>query len=517
MSINRRVLFRTAGLAAGAAGAGALLNACGAPTPASGPVENTGPVVARQGGALRAVFTGGGAAESLDPFGSGSPADFVRGDVVFDSLFTLREGEAVPALADEVRVDPGATSFVVKLREGVQWHDGSSFTAADVVYSFRFMSSPERAYPSQLSAYFDFDNVQIRDSLTLVVPTRQPVGDPALFLAAFPGKMVKNGARFSGSTAVGTGAYQIAAFEAGRESRLKRFDGHWAGKAPADELVLLSLADPQAKVNAVVTGQADYAGDIPFTTGRAGVPGNDFEVRTAGERNRTAYGWILNTTIKPFDDPRARKAVRLAIARQELVNAVLLGYGTPGNDLLCAGAKYFLSRAPLARDVDQARRLVKESGADAAEIVFRTAEWEIGYNASTQLLAEQLKEIGLKVRAQVVSPPEFFEPNAVAAANAVTFSTGAVPLAVMYGRLGATPPLALKDSEFAAAFGKAIGSADQAGRAKAWGAVQEVMFDRGNTVVWGQADVLSLARKTVAGIEVRDQAKYPYLGKAGLA
>ncbi|ANN15963.1 ABC transporter substrate-binding protein [Amycolatopsis orientalis] len=517
MSINRRVLFRTAWLASGVAGAGVFLNACGTAAPASGPVRNTGPAVARRGGTLRAVFTGGGAAESLDPFGGGSPADLVRSDVVFDSLFMLRGGEVVPALATGVEAGPRDGSFVLKLREGVKWHDGSPFTAEDVAYSFRFMSSPDRAYPSQLSAYFDFEAVRVRDPLTLVVPTRKPVGDPALFLAAFPGKMVKNGATFGGATAVGTGAYRVTAFEAGRETRLERFDEHWAGQSPADGIVLLSLSDPQAKVNAVLTGQADYASDIPFTTGKTGVAGDDFEVRTAGEQSRTAYGWVLNSTIKPFDDPRARKAVRLGIDRQALVDTVLLGFGTPGSDLLCAGAEYFTPRQPLARDLDQARRLVKESGADAEEIVLRTAEWEAGYNVSTQLLVEQLKEIGLKARADIVSPTEFFEPDGVQAANAVAFSSGAVPLAVMYGRLSAYPPLALADDEFTAAFGTAIGSADEAERAKAWGVVQDVMADRGNTVVWGLADVLSLARKTVAGIEIRDQAKYPYLGKAGPA
>ncbi|MFD9735278.1 ABC transporter substrate-binding protein [Umezawaea sp. NPDC059074] len=517
MSINRRDLFRTAGMALGVAGAGAFLSACGTSAPAAGPVRNTGVTTARPGGVLRAVFTGGGAAENLDPFGSGSPVDFVRSDVVFDSLFTLHAGEVVPALATGVEVGPGATSFTLKLRDGVKWHDGTPFTAQDVVYSFTYMSSADRAYPSELGRYFDFTAVQVRDPLTLVVPARQPIGDPALFLAAFPGKVVKNGAAFAGTTAIGTGAYQLTAFEAGREARLKRFEDHWGGKAPADELVLLSLTDPQAKVNAVVTDQADYAGDIPFTTAKTGVASADLEVRTAGEANRTAFGWVLNTTRAPFDDPRARKAVRLAVDRQALVDSVLLGYGVPGNDLLCAGAKYFSSRAPITRNVDEAKRLVAESGAAKTEVVIRTAEWEIGYNASTQLLVEQLKAIGLNARAEVVGPAEFFEPNAVAAANAVAFSSGGIPLTVMYGRLSAYPPLGLADEKLTAAFGTAVGSADEAARAQAWADVQDVMFDHGNTVVWGQADVLSLARKTVAGVDVRDQPKYPYLGKAGLA
>lgn len=512
MSLTRRDLLRTAGIA----GAGLFLGACAPAAPASGPVAGAGAAAARRGGVLRAVFTGGGAAESLDPYTGGSPIDFVRNDVLYDALFTLDKAEVVPGLALAAEPAADGRSFVLRLRPDVRWHDGTTLTAQDVAYSLRYMNAPERAYPSQLGSYVDVAGVKIRDTMTLEVPTKQALGDPALFLAAFPAKIIKDGATsFTAATAVGTGAYRVTAFEAGREARLARFDGHWGGAAPADELVLLSLTDPQAKVNAVLTGQADYAGDIPFTTAKTGVTGADLEVRTAGAANRTALGFVLNPTLKPFDDPRARKAVRLAIDRQALVDTVLLGYGAVGNDLLCAGAKYFSAKEPLARDVDGARRLIREAGAEGAEVTIRSAEYEIGYNASTQLLAEQLKEIGLVVKPQIVGPAEFFTPAAVAAANAVAFSGGAIPLAVMYGRLAGFPGLAFPDDKLTAAFGTAVASTDEVTRAKAWAEVQDVMFDRGNTIVWGQADVLSLARKSVAGITVRDQAKYPYLGKAG--
>ncbi|RSN63561.1 ABC transporter substrate-binding protein [Amycolatopsis sp. WAC 04182] len=514
MPFTRRDLFRTAGVA----GTGFLLAACGTSGPVSAPVAGAGASAARRGGVLKAVFTGGGAGESLDPYTGGSPIDFVRHDVLFDSLFTLDKAEVVPGLALAAEPAPDGRSFVLRLRGDVRWHDGTAFTAQDVAYSFRYMNAPERAYPSQLGSFVDSAAVRVRDALTLEVPTKQALGDPALFLAAFPAKIVKDGATsFTAATTVGTGAYRVTAFEAGREARLARFDGYWGGPAPADELVLLSLTDPQAKVNTVVTGQADFAGDIPFTTAKTGVASGDLEIRTAGDDHRTAFGFVLNPALKPFDDPRVRKAVRLAIDRQALVDTVLLGYGAVGNDLLCAGAKYFATKEPLARDLDKARGLVREAGAEGAEVTIRTAEYEIGYNASTQLLAEQLKAIGLVVKPQIVGPAEFFRPEAVAAAHGVAFSSGAVPLAVMYGRLAGFPGLAFPDERFKAAFGTAIASTDEGTRAKAWAEVQDVMFDRGNTIVWGQADVLSLARKAVAGITVRDQAKYPYLGKAGMA
>lgn len=494
MSIDRRALFVSTG-------ATLFLAACG-------PAGTAAP---RRGSTLRAVFTGGGAAESLDPFGGGSPVDFVRSDVLYDSLFVLRAGEVAPALATSAEPAADARSFVVRLRQDVLWHDGSPFTAEDVAFSLRYMSSPDRPYPSQLSAYLDVKGLKVRDRHTVEIPTLQPVGDPALFLAAFPGKMVKEHA-----AGVGTGPYRVTAFEPGREARLARFERHWGGAAPMDELVLISLTDPQAKVNAVASGQADYAGDIPFTAAKTGVPAG-FEVRTAGVAARNAFGFVLNATREPFDDPRARKAVRLAVDRQALVDTVLLGYGTQGNDLLCAGAKYHDGRPAPARDLDQARRLLREAGAEGRRITIRSAEWEIGYNASTQLLAEQLKEIGLDARPQIVSPPEFFEMKAVAAANAVAFSAGPVPLAVIYARLAAIPALAMPDKDFQALLAEGVGATGEAQRVRAWADLQEAMAERGNTIVWGQADVLSLARRNVGGIEVRDQPKYPYLGKAGLA
>lgn len=516
MTINRRHLFRTAGTALGVAGAGALLAACGTGSGGAGPVENTGNGTPRRGSTLRAAFTGGGAGESLDPYAGGAPVDYVRNDVLYESLFGIRGTEVVPELATEASPASDARSFTVRLRRGVVWHDGSPFTAKDVVYSLRYMSSPDRPQPSQLSAYVDPDGVEIVDEYTLRVPTRQKVGDPALFLAAFPAKMVRDGATsFGPRDAVGTGPYRVDAFEAGREARLVRFERYWNGAAPARELVLLSLSDPQAKVNAVSTGEADYAGDIPYATAKAGAPSADLEIRTAGEDGRTGMGFVLNTTKAPFDDPRARKAVRLGIDRQALVDSVLLGYGAPGNDLFCAGAKYFSDRDPLARDVDEARGLLREAGADGAEVTIRSGEWEIGYNASTQLLAEQLKDIGLTVRPQIVGPAEFFEMDAVAAANGIVFSAGPVPLAVMYARLSAIPALAMPGKEFQAALATGIASTKEDERARAWARAQDIMADRGNTVIWGQADALSLARKHVAGIEVRGQPKYPYLGKAG--
>ncbi|MFD3702134.1 ABC transporter substrate-binding protein [Nocardia sp. NPDC058658] len=515
MPRSRRDLLRAAIWAATAAGATGLTGGCASP-PGTGPVENGSDATPRRGGTFRAALTGGGATESLDPFTGGSPADIIRNDVIFDSLFRLQNGTPAPALATAAELTADRQSFTLTLRRETTFHDGSELTADDVAYSLRYMSSPERSHPTELSLYLDLAQPSVVDRYTLRVPLRRPIGDPAMLLAAFPGKVIKNGTvTFTPETAVGTGPYRVEAFAPGRQTRLRRFDSHWDGAPFADTLELTSLSDAQAKVNAISTGQVDYAIDIPFTAARIGTTDPDLEIRTAGRHNRTSYAFVLNTGRAPFDDPRVRRAIRLAIDRQAMVDTVMLGYGSPGNDLFGSGAQYFSAREPLARNLDTARALLRDAGAEDTEIRIRSTEYEVGFNASTQLLAEQLGGIGLTVKQDIVGVAEFFQLDALAAANGVVFAIGPIPLPVTYGRLAAYPSLAPADLD--EALDTALAATDDLARAHAWEHLQDIVFDRGNTVVWGCADTLSIARKNVAGVRNLGSAKYPYLGKAGLA
>lgn len=515
--LTRRTLLRLAGAGAGVALAAPVLSACGG-APVAAPVVGAGTATPNRGGTVRFAFAGGGPAESLDPFAGGTPADYTRNAVVYDELFALVGGVATPRLAESVETAPDGRSFVLRLRDGVTWHDGSPFGAADVAYTLAYLAAPERPFPSELPMFFDVPAVRVRDDRTVEVPTLAPVGDPATLFAGAAMRVLKNGTRdVTAATAVGTGPYRVADFAAGQQTRLVRNDGYWDGAPYADELVILSLDDPAARVNAVRAGQADWASDIPYALARTGPGGDGLEIRSAGDDNRTGLGFVLNTTVPPFGDPRARRAVRLGVDRQALVDRVLLGYGVIGNDLYGRGAQYFADDvAPLPRDVDTARRLLAESGATGVPITIRTAEYETGLNASTELFVEQLRELGLDARAQVVGLGEFFEPAAIGSVPAVSFPLGPYPLTVTYSRIAAYPSLALPDPELQQAVATAFATTDEATRAGAWAQSQDVMADRGNTLVWGLADTLSLSRSAVTGIEVRDSAKYPYLGKAGL-
>jgi peptide/nickel transport system substrate-binding protein len=133
------------------------------------------------------------------------------------------------------------------------------------------------------------------------------------------------------------------------------------------------------------------------------------------------------------------------------------------------------------------------------------------------LFAEQMKEIGLAVTPQIVTPAEFFDVKALGTADAVTFAIYSFPLQSIHTRTALFPSLAFNDPEYTAAVAAAISDPDEPQRVGAWREAQRLMHDRGNWVVWGFGDSLNLARDGVHGVEGRGLAKYPYLAKAWVA
>ncbi|MGW6460019.1 ABC transporter substrate-binding protein [Streptomyces sp. NPDC055078] len=485
---------------------------------AATPVKSGAPTgKAVRGGTVRLAFAGAGAAESLDPSVGQTTCDLVRYAIVFDQLFVFEKGTARPSLATSAEPGAKGENCTLTLRQGVSWHDGSPFTADDVVYTLKHRASPERAYPSELSQYFDLDAARAVDGHTVVVPTVRPVGDPATLFAGAGLHVIKNGAkRFTPGATIGTGPYRVTRFQAGVETRLERYEKYWNGAGNAERITLLSIDDPQARANAVKGDQADYASDISFSTAKSGIPGAGLQVRDSGETLRTTYGFVLNVTRGVSMDPRVRKAIRLRIDREALVRTVFLGFGVTANDLFGAGAKHFLDSVPVPEhDIAAAKELLTSAGATGKPFVVRTAEYESGLNSSSELFVEQLKGLGLDATLVKVAPNEGFDPAGMKACDAMAFPLGPFSLALTYTRSAAYPTLAFPDRELTGAVATAISTTSGTERAKAWETAQKVMADRGNWVAWGRGDVLSVAKEKLTGVDGRESPKYPWLGKTG--
>lgn len=166
-ALSRRELLRSAGLVA----VGSFVAACAGRPASGGPVQGTGGGVPARGGVLRAAFAGAGPSESLNPYAGSTPAEFVRSRAVYDELFRMQDGAPAGRLAVSAEPAADGSSFVLHLREGVTWQDGSPFGAADVTHTLRYLTSPQRAYPSELSAFLDTAAIEV---LGAHVPDTEP-------------------------------------------------------------------------------------------------------------------------------------------------------------------------------------------------------------------------------------------------------------------------------------------------------------------------------------------------------
>jgi peptide/nickel transport system substrate-binding protein len=230
--------------------------------------------------------------------------------------------------------DRRALTFL--LRPDVRWHDGVPTTARDVVFTLQAARDGATGYPraADLACLTD---VRALDALTVRVSFCHPQADipdvlvdlavlPAHRLALVPHAQLRR-APFN-EDPVGNGPYRFVShtgnqrwiFEANPD-----FPPALGGPPAIRRLVIVVVDEPMTKLAGLVTGELDVAGIQPM---HAALVRNDPALTLVDYPILMTYGVVWNTSHAPFDDPRFRRALTLALNRREIVEAYLYGYGT---------------------------------------------------------------------------------------------------------------------------------------------------------------------------------------------
>lgn len=495
--LSRRTLLRGTGVAA----AVALLTACGGKAVSAGAVASGPP---RRGGQLRIGIVGGGASESFSPATASSTlVNNTMATAVYDSLININPDLSLaPALAGAWVADATATTWTFALRPGVTWHDGSPFTAADVIYSIRWMAQPENQNAKQVQHVL-LDGLTAPDPQTVVVPLSAPdLQFPETIATTW---IVKDGTT-EFANPVGTGPFVFRSHDPGQRSVLSRNPNYWdAGKPYVDELVIQSLDDDTARINALLGGQIDIVAQVPYA--QAAQLQASPAVALVRSPSTAAQAFYMAVDQPPFDDPRVRRAMRLVADRQQLIDVALHGYGTLGNDLMGQGLPYYDAALPQrTRDLEQAKALLAEAGHGAGLTVeLQTAPAAPGMVEAATLFAQQAKEAGITVNITQVPANAYFDPTLqyLKMPFAQTFWGGLANLAGHY-ELAYTPEgpgneTHWTDPTTVELIAKATAATDEAGATEAWNAVQKQQYDDGGYLVWAGVDSLDAASTKVGG------------------
>jgi len=450
---------------------------------------------------LRYVAVGAAASATNDPHGGIlNQSDLVRFALTYDVLAKPgADGETELRLAESITPDAALTHWTVRLRTDATFTDGQPVAAADVLFSLRRLHTKSAENFGRMQM-FDLDAAKVVDQHTVELVTTKPYAEVPRALESVTFVVPDATTDFT-KPVVGSGPFRMTGGTP--EAAVLERNDRWWGSAPALRRVeIRAVADPQARAQAVLSGQADVAASVNPATAKQ-VDGNA-EFAVVHREAITLYPFVMRLDQPPFDDNRVRAAVKLAADREALVDKVFLGYGRTGNDLITPADPSSPDLPARTRDLDRARQLLADAGhADGLTLTLHTTTSYPGMDTAALLFAEQLGEIGIDVEVKTAPPDTYWTEVWGKEAFYVGFFGGIPFLDVARVSLlsgGPTNETGWQRPDWDAGFDAALATADPAERTRMLGALQTTLRDEGGYLVWGAGDGLDLTRTGVDGL-----------------
>ena len=343
---------------------------------------------------------------SLDPHRSFDQTSARVMRQVYDTLVIQTESlDLEPGLAvGWTRVDDRTWDFAI--RPNVTFHDGSTLTASDVVFTLERLRDPATMAPGAflLAA---IDSIDLVDTMTVRITTHSPFVPILTHLAqTFVGILSEDavtaaGDAYGDTVVVGTGPFRFVSWDADTEIVLERNDTWWGGDVGPERIVFRPIPDAADRATALETGEADVA----YALARADAlrVRDDDDITTAEIETPTSSYIGFNAQRAPFDDVRVRQAINHAVDVDAIIDEVFEGFGARAASPL--SPQVFAANPelePYAYDPALARALLTDAGlADG----FSTTIWT-NFNpvriAVAERVAEHLDAVGIDVEVEVI-------------------------------------------------------------------------------------------------------------------
>lgn len=352
----------------------------------------------KRGGVLRAGQSTGSTTNIMDPATFTDWGMYSLGATVCNYLVELdKDKNPVPELAVSWESSNGAKKWVFELRKGVEFHNGKSFTAADVIYSLNRhrgegATSPAAPYLATVT------DIRADGDHTVVMELSEGDADMPAVLGQPQLAIIPDG--FTDfANLVGTGGYVVRDFEPGVRFAADRNPNYWkSDRAWFDSYETLSIGDPASRTTALLTGEVNMidradAKVIDRVNQRGG-----FQII---ENEGIAYNSsAMDSRAGPFDNNDVRLALKYAVNREELLGKIHRGYGSVANDHpVPPNDPFFNADLPQRPyDPDKARFHLKKAGMENLSVSLSAAD--AAFNGAVDaavLFSEQAKAAGIDV------------------------------------------------------------------------------------------------------------------------
>ena len=339
---------------------------------------------------------------SLDPQVTTVNEEYCMFVQIFEGLvkFNGTKFEAVPLLATDWTISDDGLEYVFNLREGVKWHDGSDFTADDVVFTM----NRAKEMPSTKSKAAVIKSAEALDEHTVKLTLEYAYPNFILQLASYPWCIVsKNAVETYGDDndqmLIGTGAYKFVSNTTGVGVTLESNKDYWGGEPYFETINYKLIPDNNTALTALLNGEIDLdqvttALDVDYVNNTDGMTVHSFQ-RTA------AYFIAFNQAEAPLNNEYFRKAIAYAIDKEAWCSLVWNDLAVPvtKNTMLSEGEEGYCDAIPTYDyNIEKAKEMLELSGLSQDEMSFSLTVSTSGYGpALGAAFKEAMEAIGVNV------------------------------------------------------------------------------------------------------------------------
>jgi peptide/nickel transport system substrate-binding protein len=346
-------------------------------------------------------------ATSMDPQGYDTQITESILSNVYEPLVRVdADGNIIPGAAETWEISDDGLVYTFHLYEDMYFHDGTPVTAEDAAFSLqRCIDS------SYVGTYFAYiDKIEAKDDLTLVVTLKYPYSPFLALAGAYSGITSKayveeNEDPFLRQT-MGSGPYKFVSYTQGDSMVFEAFDKYHLGKAPINKLIYKMTPNSSSAALALKNGELDVLVGVD-STNRAQIESDENLVLSSTQSLMSSLV-AFNCDKEPFNDPKVRMAMVLAIDKEEVNIAATDGYATIADSHIPEGViGYSPEDKTPAKDVEKAKSLLEEAGyKDGFEFQLLTT---LARSAHAEVLQANLYEIGVEAKVEVVETAAFYD------------------------------------------------------------------------------------------------------------
>jgi peptide/nickel transport system substrate-binding protein len=353
----------------------------------------------KRGGHLRVATVQGSSSDSLDPsLLTSGHTNFLQ-YTMHNHLTEIRpDGQLGPLLAESYETGSDPAEWIFKLRKDVEFHNGKSLTADDVIASLD-RHRGEESTSAMKSAMQEIVSLTVDGNHVVKIKLKSASVDFPVMLSAGSLAILPSKNGQIEEFRIGCGSYILEDFEPGQYSRVKKNPNYYlSDRAFVDSAEILTIADTTARQNALVTGAVEVIGDVDAST--ADLFGRNKKIKVLDVGSTQHYTFPMRTDLAPFDNNHVRMALKLSIDREEVLDKIFSGHGQLGNDhpISLANRYHNAELEQQAFDPEKAKWHLKQAGLSTLKIKLSASDGLYpGAVDTVVLFSEHAKQSGIEI------------------------------------------------------------------------------------------------------------------------